>query len=124
MNFLGGKERDAYNEPIVAEQRWWETGGIEEGIEGAGLRDAVEEIFIVGGMDEILLDSIKVMAGRLEVRLTLSFHVFRPCPCLFSIACLGEILGKRHLFIFLLRTLFCKFLSSKCCDAPSLNLRA
>ena len=66
-NFLGGKKRDEYNEPINAEQGWWESGGGVEGAEGKGLRGLVEEMLVVGGGDEILLDSIRVMMVRLEV---------------------------------------------------------
>ena len=65
-NFLGGKARDEYNEPFGAEQGWWEGRG--RGEEGErGLRDVVEEIFVVAGGDEVLVDSIRIMAGRLEV---------------------------------------------------------
>ncbi len=53
-NFLGGKPRDQYNEPIVAEAEWWR-----------GLR--VEEVLVVAGGDEVLLDSTKTFEGKLQV---------------------------------------------------------
>lgn len=65
---MGGKRRDEYNEPINAEQGWWETGGEL----GEGLKGVVGEMLVVGGGDEILLDSIRVMMERLEV----SFEYF------------------------------------------------
>ncbi len=53
-NFLGGKPRDQYNEPITAEAEWW--------------RDLkAEEVLIVCGGNEILLDSIKAFGGKLKV---------------------------------------------------------
>ena len=53
-SFLGGKPRDQYNEPITADAEWW--------------RDLkAEEILVVGGGDEILLDSIKTFAGKVKV---------------------------------------------------------
>ncbi len=53
-NFLGGKPRDQYNEPMVAEAEWWR-----------GLR--VEEVLVVAGGDEVLLDSTKAFEGKLQV---------------------------------------------------------
>ena len=61
-NFLGGKPRDEYNEPITAAQEWW-----EEGVDGKGLKDIVERPFVVGGGVEVLLDSIKAVGARLQV---------------------------------------------------------
>lgn len=70
-NFLAGKERDEYNEAITAEMGWWESGGEK----GKGLKGIVEEIFVGCGGDEILVDSQRVMMGRLEVSLyTPSFY--------------------------------------------------
>lgn len=53
-NFLGGKPRDQYNEPIAAGAEWWR-----------GLK--AEEVLVVAGGDEILLDSIKTFEGKLKV---------------------------------------------------------
>ena len=53
-NFLGGKPRDEYNEPMTAELEWWR-----------GLK--AEEVLIVAGGDEILLDSIKTFGGKVKV---------------------------------------------------------
>lgn len=55
-NYLGPSVREEYNEPIRANVEWW-----------SDLPKIVEEIITVGGKDEILVDSIKVMAGKLEV---------------------------------------------------------
>lgn len=56
MSFLGGRPRDAYNEPLAAEEGWWNR-----------LEGVVKEVLIVGGGDEILIDSIKELARRYEV---------------------------------------------------------
>lgn len=53
-NFLGGKPRDQYNEPMTADAEWWR-----------GLR--ADEVLVVAGGDEILLDSIKAFEGKLKV---------------------------------------------------------
>jgi len=56
-NFLGTSSKDEYNEPGErTDEQWW-----------AGLPDAVAEIFIVGGQDEILVDSIREMEKKLKV---------------------------------------------------------
>lgn len=56
-NFLGTSSRDEYNEPGErTDEQWW-----------AGLQDVVAEIFIVGGQDEILADSIREMERKLKV---------------------------------------------------------
>ena len=54
-SFLGGSKRDAYNEPLSAEPSWWK-----------GLDGVVEEILIVAGGDEVLVDSIRELARRFE----------------------------------------------------------
>ena len=54
-SFLGGKPRDGYNEPLSADLGWWK-----------GLDGVVEEILVVAGGDEVLLDSIREFARRLE----------------------------------------------------------
>lgn len=65
-NFLGGKPRDEYNEPMRAEAEWWR-----------GLR--AEEVLMVAGGDEILLDSIKVFFGKVKVgRLFLNLSLSKP----------------------------------------------
>ncbi|KAL8826711.1 MAG: hypothetical protein Q9191_003636 [Dirinaria sp. TL-2023a] len=53
--FVGKAARDNYNEPIRTDVEWWR-----------GLKDVVKEIFVVGGADELLVDSIKEMARKLE----------------------------------------------------------
>ena len=53
-NFLGGKPRDEYNEPMTADPEWWR-----------GLK--AEEVLVVCGSDEILVDSIKVFTGKVKV---------------------------------------------------------
>ena len=55
-SFLGGKKSDAYSEPLLAEQEWWN-----------GLDGVVEEILIVGGGGEVLLDVIKELGRRFEL---------------------------------------------------------
>lgn len=86
-NFLGGKKRDEYNEPINAEMGWWESGGEK----GDGLKGIVDDIFVGCGGDEILVDSIKIMMGRLEVSLVLLL--------IFSDWHFPYILGSFHSFI-------------------------
>ena len=54
-SFLGGKPRDAYNEPLSVDPSWWE-----------GLDGVVEEILIVGGADEVLVDSIREFGKIVE----------------------------------------------------------
>ena len=54
-SFLGGQRSDGYAEPLVAEPEWWK-----------GLDGVVEEVMILGGGGEVILDSIKELARRLE----------------------------------------------------------
>lgn len=54
-SFLGKSTRDNYNEPIRTDVEWWR-----------GLKDIVKEILVTGGTDELLIDSIKEMARKLE----------------------------------------------------------
>lgn len=61
-SFLGGRERDGYNEPLAAEEGWWK-----------GLDGVVREILVVGGSDEILVDCIRELARRFQVRSHLIF---------------------------------------------------
>lgn len=56
-SFLAGKEKDAYNEPLSAPLGWWN-----------GLKDVVEEIFIAGGGDEILVDPIRELGRQYKAR--------------------------------------------------------
>lgn len=53
--FLGGAPGDAYNEPLTAKPGWWE-----------GLDNAVNEILITGGSDEVLVDCIRELSKILE----------------------------------------------------------
>ena len=59
-SFLGGAPIDAYNEPLClsADDPWWQ-----------GLDRVVENVLILAGEDEILLDSILEMRDRLDVSL-------------------------------------------------------
>lgn len=50
-SFLGGKERDGYNEPLSAREGWFE-----------GLGGVVREVLVVGGGDEVLVDCIRALA--------------------------------------------------------------
>lgn len=62
-NFLGTSIKDEYNEPLERTgEKWW-----------TGLQEAVAEIFVVGGSDEILVDPIRKMAKMLEVSTIQSF---------------------------------------------------
>ena len=63
-NFLGTSIKDNYNEPIQTDVKWW-----------SGLQEIVGEIFVVGGRDEVLLDSILEMGKTLEVSTTTSSSV-------------------------------------------------
>ncbi|KAK4695550.1 hypothetical protein P7C71_g2233, partial [Lecanoromycetidae sp. Uapishka_2] len=56
QSFLGGKEKDAYNEPLSADPGWWR-----------GLDDVVRDIMVVGGGDEVLIDCIRELARQFEV---------------------------------------------------------
>lgn len=55
-SFLGGKDRDAYNEPLSAPEDWWN-----------GLEGMVREILICGGADEILVDPIRELGEKYKV---------------------------------------------------------
>ena len=57
QSFLGGKEKDGYNEPLSATLGWWND-----------LKEVVEEILIVGGGDEILVDPIRELGRQYKVR--------------------------------------------------------
>jgi len=64
-NFLGTSSKDEYNEPGErTDEQWW-----------AGLQDAVAEIFIVGGQDEILVDSIREMGKKLKVSVIQTYNL-------------------------------------------------
>lgn len=52
-SYLGGKKRDAYNEPLAAEEGWW-----------LGLEGVVKEGLIAGGGDEMLADVIRELGKR------------------------------------------------------------
>lgn len=52
-SFLGGRERDAYNEPLAAEDGWWR-----------GLQGVVQECLVTGGADEILADVVRELGRR------------------------------------------------------------
>ncbi|KAL2038135.1 hypothetical protein N7G274_009082 [Stereocaulon virgatum] len=54
-SFLGGKDRDAYNEPLSAPEDWWN-----------GLEGVVREILICGGADEILVDPIRELGEKFK----------------------------------------------------------
>ena len=56
-SFLGGREADAWNEPLRAPEDWWDAS-----------EDVVEEVLIVGGADEVLVDSIRELARRLKAK--------------------------------------------------------
>lgn len=52
-SFLGGKKRDGYNEPLAAEEGWWQ-----------GLEGVVEECLLSGGGDELLADVVRELGRR------------------------------------------------------------
>jgi len=54
-SFVGGKKTDEYNQPLSAEPDWWK-----------GLEGVVEEILILGGSHELLVDVIREMDARFE----------------------------------------------------------
>ncbi|KAL6715469.1 hypothetical protein ACLMJK_006430 [Lecanora helva] len=54
-SFLGGQISDPYSEPLSADKSWWK-----------GLDGIVEEILILGGGGEVLLDVIRELARRYE----------------------------------------------------------
>lgn len=51
---MGGAAPDNYNQPLRAPASWWE-----------GLK--VEEVLIIAGADEVLVDYVKELAGKIEV---------------------------------------------------------
>lgn len=53
-SYLGGRERDAYNEPLSAGDGWWR-----------GLEGVLTECIVTGGGDEILADVIREVGRRL-----------------------------------------------------------
>lgn len=53
--FMGGAAPDNYNQPLRAPAGWWE-----------GLK--VAEVLIVAGADEVLVDYVKELAAKMEVR--------------------------------------------------------
>lgn len=55
-SFLGGRPRDAYNEPLSAAEGWW-----------GNLEGKVREILVCGGSDEVLVDSIRELNKVLGV---------------------------------------------------------
>lgn len=54
-SFLGGKDKDGYNEPLSAPEGWFE-----------GLDGVVGEVLVLGGGDEVLVDCIRALAKILE----------------------------------------------------------
>lgn len=52
---MGGAAPDNYNQPLRAPAGWWE-----------GLK--VAEVLIVAGADEVLVDYVKELAAKMEVR--------------------------------------------------------
>ena len=54
-SFIGGRQRDAYNEALSAPEDWW-----------VGLDGVLAECLVVGGADEILADVIRELGRRLE----------------------------------------------------------
>ena len=54
---MGNAAPDNYTHPTRAPQAWWDR-----------LRHVVEEIFIVGGADEIFVDDIRTFSNNIEVR--------------------------------------------------------
>jgi acetyl esterase/lipase len=53
--FLGKAKADPYNQPLTASSEWWSTL-------------SVDEILIVAGADEIMIEDIREFAKKLEVR--------------------------------------------------------
>ena len=54
-SFLGGAAKDAYNEPLSAPEGWWK-----------GLDGVVDQVFICGGADEVLVDVIREVDRRIR----------------------------------------------------------
>jgi acetyl esterase/lipase len=53
--FMGEAKADPYNQPLTASSDWWSTL-------------TVDEILVVAGSDELLIDDIREFAKKLEVR--------------------------------------------------------
>lgn len=53
-----GKPRDAYNEPLAAPRGWW-----------ADLQGVLQECLVVGGADELLVDSVRELGTRFKAAL-------------------------------------------------------
>ena len=54
--FMGGASTDPYNQPLTAPSEWWQ-----------GLR--ADEVLIVAGADEVMIDAIRAFIKKFEVRL-------------------------------------------------------
>jgi len=52
--FMGGAAPDNYNQPLRAPASWWE-------------QLKVEEVLIIAGADEVLVDYVNQLAGKIEV---------------------------------------------------------
>ena len=85
--FLGKSARDNYNEPIRTNVEWW-----------AGLKDVVKEIFVVGGADEIFVDSIKEMARKLEVSASILLPIIPRKPLLRSLILPNRTRNRARLY--------------------------
>ncbi|KAI9732179.1 MAG: hypothetical protein M1834_004276 [Cirrosporium novae-zelandiae] len=51
--YLEGQKANVYNQPFLAEKGWWEASA-----------DVVEDVLILGGEDEVLLDAIRAFSER------------------------------------------------------------
>ncbi len=71
-SFLGGRARDGYNEPVAAEEGWWN-----------GLEGLVGEVLVLAGGDEVLVHGIRVLGGRLAVSHFLLYICVCVCVCVF-----------------------------------------
>jgi len=79
-SFLGGRARDGYNEPVAAEEGWWN-----------GLEGVVGEVLVLAGGDEVLVDCIRVLGGRLAV----SSFLLCVCVCVYlSEARIALVIGN------------------------------
>ena len=72
--FMGAAPPDNYNQPLRAPASWWE-----------GLK--VEEVLIIAGADEVLVDYVKELARKIEVSsdlllclLVVMRELMRACP--------------------------------------------
>ncbi|KAH0558472.1 hypothetical protein GP486_004868 [Trichoglossum hirsutum] len=63
--FMGKAKADPYNQPLTASSDWWSAL-------------AVDEILIVAGADEIMIDDIQEFAKKLEVNNNHYFYGFTP----------------------------------------------